>query len=103
MELVTVAVVDRALGFLALLLPVVGLLVGGLLGRIRPRRASRSTVRGFVIGLVGPLIWVLWRVTTAVQGRLGLDSVAALFVNFAIFIVAGVAIGVVIGKGLGDR
>jgi hypothetical protein len=103
MELVSRAAVDRALGFLALALPVVGLLVGSVLGRIRPGRTSGSAGRGFAVGLVGPLIWVLWRVTNAVQGRLGLDSVAALLINFGIFIVVGLAIGVVIGKALGDR
>jgi lipopolysaccharide export LptBFGC system permease protein LptF len=103
MELVTRAAVDRALGLLALLLPVLGLLAGGAVARAHRRPVSRGAGRGLVGGLVGPLIWLLWRVTNAIQDRLGLDSVAALFVNFAIFIGAGLAVGFVVGRGLGER
>jgi hypothetical protein len=103
MELVTRAAVDRVLGLLALFLPVAGLLVGGALGRVRPGRATWSAGRGLVVGLVGPLLWVLWRVTSAIQDRLGLDSVAALVIDFGIFIVVGLGIGIAIGKALSDR
>jgi hypothetical protein len=64
---------------------------------------SRGAGRGLVGGLVGPLIWLLWRVTNAIQDRMGLDSVAALFVNFAIFIGMGLAVGIVVGRVLRHR
>jgi hypothetical protein len=104
MELVSRAAVDRALGLLALLLPVLGLLVGGVMARPHRWPVSRGAVRGGLAGgLGGLLLWLLWRVTGAIQDRLGLDSVAALFVNFAIFIGLGLAVGILVGKVLGHR
>jgi hypothetical protein len=102
-ELVDPAAVERVLGLLALLLPVAGLLGGAIAARRRAGPASGSIVRGLAVGLLGPLAWGLWRVTSAIQSRLGLDSVAALFIDFGIFIMVGVAIGIVIGKSLGAR
>jgi hypothetical protein len=103
MELVTRAAVDRDLGLLALLLPVLGSLVGGVLAWVGAAPVSRGARRGLVGGLAGPLIWLLWRITGAIQDRLGLDSVAALFVNFAIFIGVGLVIGFVVGRALGAK
>jgi hypothetical protein len=104
MELVSRAGVDRALGLLALLLPVLGLLVGGAVARAHRLPVSRGAARGGLVGgLGGLLLWLLWRVTGAIQDRLGLDSVAALFVNFAIFIGVGLAVGVVVGKVVGPK
>jgi hypothetical protein len=44
---------------------------------------------------------LLWPVTRAVQDRLGLDSVAALFLNLALFIGAGFVIGLLTRRRLG--
>jgi 4-amino-4-deoxy-L-arabinose transferase-like glycosyltransferase len=97
-ELVNQAGVERILDLLALLLPIAGLLAGVLAARRRAGPASRSIVRGLAIGLLGPLIWVLWHVTSTIQSRLGLDSVAALFIDFGMFIAAGFGVGYMIGR-----
>ncbi|MBN1867377.1 hypothetical protein JW916_08795 [Candidatus Sumerlaeota bacterium] len=50
--------------------------------------------------VLGPFIVGMWFVFNAVVGWLGLDSVAALLVNLAIFIVAGVALGFVVQRAV---
>jgi hypothetical protein len=95
-ELVTVEQADRAIAILAIALPAVGLVVGAVIGAIR-RALARGVLFGVLCGLVGPAIWLLWRMYNGVVGVYGLDSVRGLLVNLALF----VAIGVVLGLGIG--
>ena len=60
---------------------------------------SRRVLFGLAIGaLVGGGNYALWTVYNAVTQKLGLDTVANLLVNLALFVVIGIAIGV--GAGL---
>jgi hypothetical protein len=47
---------------------------------------------GFIV-LLGPLLYGAWRMYNAIEDHWGLDSVRALEINAAIFVVGGVAIG----------
>jgi hypothetical protein len=39
------------------------------------------------------LLWVMWRVYNAITSRLGLDTVANLLVNLALFVIVGALCG----------
>jgi hypothetical protein len=95
-ELIDLAVVERILLALAIGLPVAGLLVGLGWGAVR-RRAAMGALQGFGAGLLGPGVWVLWRVYNAIEDHYGLDSVKALLINLALFLCVGVVVGVVVG------
>lgn len=95
-EIVTVEQANRAVAILALALPAAGLIAGAVIGASR-RALARGALLGVLFGLVGPAIWLLWRMYNSVVGVYGLDSVRGLLVNLALF----VAIGVVLGLGIG--
>ena len=57
---------------------------------------ARRNPAAIAIGIGGGLIGVLWRVFNAIAERLGIDSVANLAVNAALF----GAVGLVFGLGL---
>jgi hypothetical protein len=92
-ELVNLAVVERVILVLALLLPALGLALGVARGALRGRWLPDG-VRGLIAGLVGPLIWGLWQVYNAIEDFYGLDSVKALLINLALFLIVGIAVGV---------
>jgi hypothetical protein len=95
-ELVTVEQANRAIAVLAIALPAAGLIAGAVMGA-RRRALPRGVLLGVLCGLVGPSIWLLWRMYNGVVSVYGLDSVRGLLVNLALF----VAIGVVLGLGIG--
>ena len=95
-ELVTVEQAERLIAALAYALPAAGLVLGAVVGGLR-KRLGRGLLIGFVCGLTGPAIWLLWRMYNGIVGVYGLDSVRGLLVNLALF----VAIGLVIGVGAG--
>jgi len=72
--------------------------VGGAVASafVRPRRAAPSA--GGLIALAGGLVYVLWAIYDAVIARLGLDSVKALLINLGIFVIIGVAYGVLAAR-----
>jgi hypothetical protein len=90
-ELVDLAAVERLFGWLAVLVPVAALAVGAAM-RFGGRRQG-SLRAGLLMGLLGPLNWVLWRVFNGIEDHYGLDSVRAMLLNLALFAALGVAIG----------
>jgi hypothetical protein len=96
-ELVTVEQAERVIALLAWLLPVLGIVIGAVVGAVRKRLAP-SLIVGLLIGLIGPAVWALWHVYNGIMGRYGLDSVKALLINLALFIVIGLVIGFVLGR-----
>ncbi|HZO89406.1 MAG TPA: hypothetical protein VFB38_13835 [Chthonomonadaceae bacterium] len=98
-EIVEVAAVDRLFALLALIGPIAGALIGAAVG-VRRQNVRRGTLLGFLIGLFGPLNWLLWRVYNALTDRNGLDTVRNLFINLGLFIVVGAVIGVGVGWAL---
>ena len=95
-ELITVEQAERAVAILAVALPAAGLLIGAILGTVR-RSLIRYTIVGLMCGLLGPAIWLLWRMYNGIVGTYGLDSVRGLLVNLVLF----VGIGLVVGIGIG--
>ena len=89
-ELVTRAQVDTAIRVIAAL----GLIGAPVAGWIARRRGENQVK--YALGIGGPLllIAVMWHIYNAIEDKLGLDSVAALAINFGIFVVLGAAIGV---------
>jgi hypothetical protein len=74
----------------------VALLVGAVWGR--RRGAVRSgLIRGAAIASLGPAALALWWVYNLFEDRYGLDSILALGINLAIFVVFGALAGVAIG------
>jgi hypothetical protein len=99
-EIVDAGAVGQFFALLAILAPLLGLGVGAALGA-RKQAVVAGALRGGVIGLLGPLNWLLWKVYNALTDRNGLDSVPNLEVNLALFVVVGAGIGV--GVGLWQR
>jgi hypothetical protein len=95
-ELIDLVVVERVLLALAVGLPIAGLLVGLGWGAVR-RRALIGALEGLGVGLLGPGVWVLWRVYNAIEDHYGLDSVKALLINLTLFLCVGAVVGVIVG------
>jgi len=91
-EIVEAATVEKLFVLLALLGPAAGLLLGAFAG-IRSKNVRRNVCLGLLIGLCGPLNWLLWRVYNLVTERNGLDTVRNLVVNLVLFVLVGVALG----------
>jgi hypothetical protein len=95
-ELVTIEQADRVIALLAVALPVSGLVVGVVVGAAR-RQLGRGLLAGVMVGLCGPLLWLLWRMYGAIVGVYGLDNVRGLLVNLGLFVAIGLVLGVVVG------
>lgn len=95
-ELITTAQANRAIAIIAIALPIAGLVIGAIAGAVR-RRVPRGALLGLICGLSGPAIWVMWRIYDGIMGRYGLDSVKALLINLALFVVVGLLIGLAAG------
>ena len=96
-ELVSVELVERVFRYVAIICPVAGLLLGGVIGWAF-RRPGIGTRLGIAVGCAGLLNYVLWKLSGAIAGKLGLDSVANLLIQAAMFVVFGLAVGVLLGR-----
>jgi len=88
-ELVDAAQVGVALAILSLV-AVLATAVFAVLGWKRP---SPALFRGALLSLAGMLAYPLWLVYNAIEDRFGLDSVAALLINLALFVAVGTGMG----------
>jgi hypothetical protein len=88
-ELVDAAQVGTALAVLSVvaLLLAVGLLAGG-----RGRRSAAMVRCGLLAGAAA-LAFPMWAVYNRIEDYFGLDSVAALLLNMALFLAVGCAVG----------
>lgn len=50
---------------------------------------------GVSMAALGPLLFILWTVYNAIENHYGLDSVKALLINLVLFLVVGLAVGLV--------
>ena len=91
-ELVDAGQVGIAVGVLSVLALVLG---GALLATARGD-ANRKRV-GLVAAALAPA-WPLWLIYNAIEDRLGLESVAALLINLALFAAVGIGIGLVLRR-----
>jgi hypothetical protein len=88
-ELITVRQADAL--FLGLLL--LGLVIAPVAALVARRRRSDALAAALAAGGSLVLLGVLWRVYNAVTNRLGLDTVANLLANLALFVLVGIACG----------
>ncbi len=96
-EIVTVAQVEGLFRVLAVGGPLLGAMVGILMGRTR-RSVGRYGLAGACIGLLASLNYGAWRLYLAISERLGMDTVANLLVNLGLFVAVGCVGGVLYGR-----
>ena len=98
-ELVTVEQAESVLRWLVLGGPLLGLIVGTLIGAARHRPACTAW-RGFAVGLIGPVIYLMWRLFSYLvrynpeTGEAGLHKVSVMLLSALIFVVVGALLGV---------
>src|SRR4051794_4561028 len=95
-ELVDLAVFHRGVLLAAALLLVGGLVGGWFWGR-KGGRARAGLLRGLAVGLTGPVLLALWTAYNALEDHYGLDSVRALGINLALFVIVGILGGAALG------
>jgi Na+/proline symporter len=95
-EIVDADQVGRLFVLLAFVLPPIGLLCGWWYGG-RRRQSRQGALAGLLVGLLGPLNWLLWHVYNAITDTVGLDTVRNLVINLVVFLTVGAVTGVVVG------
>lgn len=95
-EIVDEKTVVLVIHWIAIIAPILGLLIGFGVGKIR-HQVKSDTVKGLVIGSFGILNWVMWHVYDRITNHYGLDTVKNLVVNLIVFIVVGMLVGIVLG------
>jgi len=91
-EIVDIAAVERLFQLLAIVGPIAGLVIGAAIGKRRDHLRS-GALTGLLIGLLGTLNWLLWRVYNGLTDANGLDSVKGLAINLVLFVIVGVVLG----------
>jgi len=96
-QLIDPTLVEKVLLYLAVAGPLVGLILGALLGA-HEVRAARTVVKSTLLGMICTLIYAMWWVYGLITNALGLDSVANLVLQLILFAVVGAALGAVMFK-----
>jgi len=91
-EIVDIASIERLFQSLAILGPIAGLVIGAAIG-CRRQSLRHGALSGLLIGLLGTLNWLLWRVYNGLTDANGLDSVKGLAINLVLFVAVGVVLG----------
>ena len=91
-EIVDIAAVERLFLLLAVLGPVMGFVVGAIVGK-RRQRLRPCALAGLLLGLLGTLNWLLWHAYNALTDANGMDSVKGLAINLALFVAVGALLG----------
>ena len=95
-EIVDIGAVGRLFTLLAVVGPVVGAAIGAALGAGRNKRRG-GALFGLGFGLLLTLNGLLWQVYNRITDATGLDTVKNVVVNFALFVMVGLALGAGIG------
>jgi hypothetical protein len=85
-------------GTLLAIVSVAGLAGAVLLGMLGKSKGSVTLRQGALLSAVAVLLYPLWVVYNAIEDHFGLDSVAALLINLALFVVLGVAGGLAVRR-----
>ncbi len=93
-ELVNAQSVEKAFLFLAVAGPLMGMILGIMVGA-HERDTCRRIIQGLLIGALGTLVYALWHVYNAITNALGLDSLANLGLQLVMFAILGAAVGAV--------
>ena len=82
-----------------LILAAVAVVIAGIALGIASRRslgsARAALQRGAAVAFLGPLALLLWWLYNLIEDHYGLDSVPALLINLALFVVVGLTVGAV--------
>lgn len=107
-ELIDERMVEQVIGAIAVLGPVLGLIGGLLSSRKHGRPAAWGLSRGLGLGLLGTLVWALWRLYSwlvrfqpapdPAQDYFGLERVDVLLLNIVLFVAVGAAVGYLIRR-----
>jgi hypothetical protein len=92
-ELIDPAGVERIMLFLAIAGPLVGLIVGIMIGAHR-RCSLPAVAAGTLFGGLCSVAYGMWKLYGVITDALGLDSVANLALQLAMFAVFGCILGV---------
>jgi len=84
---------EHVLLFVAVAGPLVGLIIGALVGA-HEKYAARRVIAGVLLGGIGPLVYWMWRLYGVITNALGLDSVANLALQLVVFAVLGAILGI---------
>ena len=74
-----------------------GLVIGTLLGA-HEQCAGRRMIAGVLVGMIGTLVYAMWRIYGIITSVLGLDSVLNLGLQILLFAFVGAAIGIIMLK-----
>lgn len=102
-ELIDLNRFEALMRAVALVLPVVGMVLGLGVGLVR-KTLRLALVRGVAFGLLGPIIYGLWRFFAwmvrydPVTGYCGLHRVSVLLLNVVIFALVGIGLGFLYGR-----
>src|SRR2546423_11518595 len=96
-EIITLEQANRLFLILAITTPIAGILIGTAIGA-KKASPARFALNGFLAGLSGPGILLLWKVYNAITDRLGLDTVKNLLVNLVLFVALGIIGGLIAGR-----
>lgn len=102
-ELIDEAVVEKAFLVIAIAGPLLGLAAGAVYASVKHQAWRVGLVRGFALGLLGPLILGLWRLYSwlvryqpapdPADDYFGLERVDILLLNIVIFVATGALLG----------
>jgi len=101
-ELVSVEQAESVLRWLVLGGPLLGAIVGALVGALRSRDGCKigcGAWRGLAVGLLGPIIYLMWRLFGYLvrynpeTGEAGLHKVSVMALSALIFVVVGALLG----------
>lgn len=87
--------INRIFVAAAIILPL-GCIAGYIIFNKRFAAKPTGKVWLVAIGVFGPLAWLLWHVYNAIENAYGLDSVRALVINLILFVLVGVAFGLIL-------
>jgi hypothetical protein len=93
-ELITEDAFNHIVNVLAIAGPVAGITIGLVVSRVR-RTGWAGVLRGAAFGALGIANWLMWRVYEAITAQFGLSSTRNLLIQLGVFIVVGIAVGVV--------
>lgn len=102
-ELIDLRRFDALMRAVAVVLPVVGVLLGLAMGAAR-RALGEGLKRGVALGLLGPVGYGLWRLFAWLvrydpqTGYCGLHRVSVLLLNVLLFVLVGTILGVLYGR-----
>lgn len=94
-ELITAEGFERILLVVAGVVMLAGVASGAIWSRSLGPRAAWA--RGLVVASLGPAAFGLWMVYNTIENRYGLDSVRALLINLAMFVLVGLGASALIG------